>query len=90
MHTLMLVVGGVTALGIFMLAAVLLGKSIADGARVFIWPWLAASLVNMFVGVYWAGIPYSTELPVLAVVFGVPAAIAWLISRRSKASQSAR
>ena len=82
MHTLMLVVGGLLALGIFVLAAVLLGRSVADGARVFVWPWLAASVVNMLLGVYWANIPFSLELPVLAVVFGVPAGVAWLVGRR--------
>jgi len=57
MHTLSLVVGGLVALGIFILAAVMLGRSVADGARVFIWPWLAVALINMFLGVYWANIP---------------------------------
>ena len=82
MHTLMLVVGGLVALGIFVLAAVLLGRRVADGARVFIWPWLAASVVNMLIGIYWANIPFSVELPVLMVVFGVPAAVAWYVAKR--------
>jgi len=82
MHTLMLVVGGLVALGIFILAAVLLGRTVADGARIFVWPWLAVSLINMFLGVYWANIPYSAEIPILVVVFGVPAAVAWLVARR--------
>jgi hypothetical protein len=82
MHTLMLVVGGLVALGIFLLAAVLLGRRIADGARVFVWPWLAASVVNMLIGMYWANIPFSVELPVLIVVFGVPAAVAWPVAKR--------
>lgn len=82
MHTLMLVAGGLVALAIFVLAAVLLGRSSGDGARVFILPWLVASLANMFIGVYWADIPYRVEVPVLVVVFGVPAAVAWFIARR--------
>ena len=82
MHTLMLVVGGLVALGIFILAAVLLGRTVADGARIFVWPWLAVSLINMFLGVYWANIAYSAEIPILVVVFGVPAAVAWLVARR--------
>jgi hypothetical protein len=82
MHTLTMVVVGFVALGIFMLAAVLLGRTIADGARVFILPWLVAALVNMGVGVYWANIPVSVEIPVLLVVFGVPAGVAWLLARR--------
>ena len=82
MHTLMMIVGGFVALGIFILAAVLLGRTLADGARVFIFPWLVAALVNMGVGVYWANIPVSVEIPVLLVVFGVPAGVAWLLARR--------
>jgi hypothetical membrane protein len=82
MHTLMWVVSGLVVLGIFVLAAVLLGRRIADGARVFIWPWLAASVVNMLLGVYWANVPFSVELPVLAVVFGVPAVVAWYVANR--------
>jgi hypothetical protein len=81
MHTLKMVVGGLAALGIFMLAAVLLGRKAADGARIFILPWLAASIINLVIGVYWANVPMSTEMPVLAVVFGVPAAAAWFLSR---------
>ena len=81
MHTLTLVVGGLVALGIFVLAAVLLGRRVADGARVFVWPWLAASVVNMLLGVYWANMPFSVEVPVLIVVFGVPAAVAWLVAQ---------
>jgi hypothetical protein len=78
----MMVVGGFVALGVFILAAVLLGRTVADGARVFIFPWLVAALVNMGVGVYWANIPVSVEIPVLLVVFGVPAGVAWLLARR--------
>ena len=56
-------------------------EAAADGARIFILPWLAASVINMVIGVYWASVPLSTEIPVLAVVFGVPAAIAWYLAR---------
>jgi hypothetical protein len=76
------VVGGLVALGIFVLAAVLLGKRVADGARVFVWSWLAASVINMLIGMYWANVPLSVELPVLVVVFGVPAAAAWYAAKR--------
>ena len=81
MHTLQMVVGGLAALGVFMLAAVLLGRKAADGARIFILPWLAASVINLAIGVYWAGVPLSTEIPIFALVFGVPGAIAWYLSR---------
>jgi hypothetical protein len=52
---------------------------------VFILPWLVASVVNMLVGIYWAGYTFSAEAPVLAVVFGVPAAAAWYVARRFRA-----
>jgi hypothetical protein len=82
MHTLMMVVGGLVALGIFVLAAVLLGRSVADGARVFILPWLAASVINMLGGIYWAGYAFNAEAVVLVVVFGVPAVAAFYVARR--------
>jgi hypothetical protein len=53
-----------------------------DGAWLFIWVWLAVSLANLLVGVYAAGIPLATEIAVLIVVFGVPAAAAWYVSKR--------
>jgi hypothetical protein len=84
MHTLTMVVGGLVALGIFVLAAVLLGRRAADGARVFILPWLVVALVNMAVGVYWANIPVSAELPILVVVFAIPAGAAWYLARRGR------
>lgn len=85
MHILMMVVSGLALLGAFSLAAVMLKHSIADGARVFIGPWLAVSVINMLVGVYWANYSFSVEIPVLAVVFGVPAAVAWYLARKFKA-----
>jgi hypothetical protein len=82
MHTLIVVVGGLVALGVFVLVATLLKKTPAHGARFFILPWLAASLVNFYLGVYRVNIPVRVEIPVLIVVFGVPAAVAWYVSRR--------
>jgi hypothetical protein len=87
MHTLILVVGGLVALGLFVLVAVLLKRSPAQGARLFILPWLAASLYNLYLGMTRAGIPLSVELPVLAVVFGVPAAVAWFVINRGGAAR---
>jgi hypothetical protein len=82
MHTLTMVAGGLAALAVCVGLAALFQKPLAEGARYFILPWLAASLVNLYLGVTRAGVPLSTELAVLAVVFGVPAAVAWYVSRR--------
>lgn len=83
MHTLIMVGGGLVALGIFVLVAILLKRSPADGARFFVLPWAAASLYNLYLGMVRVGIPLSVELPILVVVFGIPAAVAWLVMRRS-------
>ena len=88
MHTLTMVAGGLVALAVFALVARLLGRGAAYGARVFIWPWLAVSVANMLVGVYRANIPFSVELPVLVIVFGVPAAIAWFIGYKLGATKA--
>ncbi|KAB2917914.1 MAG: hypothetical protein F9K29_08760 [Hyphomicrobiaceae bacterium] len=83
MHTLIMVVSGLIGLGLFVLAATLLNKGAADGARYFILPWLVVSLVNLYIGVTQAGVPFAAEAAVLIVVFGVPAALAWHLSRRT-------
>ena len=44
--------------------------------------------MNMTVGVVSAGYTVMQELPILVVIFGVPAAVAWLLGRRFGASGS--
>jgi hypothetical protein len=57
----------------------------ADGARLFIWIWLAITIVDFWVGVE-EGHAVSLELGVHALIFIVPAAAAWYLSRRRRAS----
>lgn len=45
--------------------------------------WLIASAVNLWIGVTRAGYPLIDELPIFALVFGVPCLLAWLLARRS-------
>lgn len=84
MHTLRMTILGFVVLAIFFLGARLLnrgeGKPV-DGAWIFIWVWLVAAVINLLVGVFSAGIPLLVEIPVLAVVFGLPALVAWYLSR---------
>ena len=84
MHTLRMTMLGFVVLAIFFLGARLLkrgeGKPV-DGAWIFIWVWLVAAVINLLVGVFSAGIPLLVEIPVLAVVFGLPALVAWYLSR---------
>jgi hypothetical protein len=82
MHTAILLAAGLGALALFVAGARALGRPAADGARYFILPWLAVALVNFYVGTFHVGVAVSVELAVLAVVFGVPAGVAWFLWRR--------
>ena len=44
MHTLIVIAGGLVALTVFVIAAVLMRRPPAAGARLFVLPWLAAAL----------------------------------------------
>ena len=84
MHTLRMTITGLVVLAVFVLVAWLWNRSQGkriDGAWIFIWVWLAAALINLLVGVFAAGISLATEILVLLVVFGIPAAAAWYLSR---------
>jgi hypothetical protein len=82
-HIVMVVALGLVALGVFVALAGLvkrMGMHI-DGAQIFIWVWLAASLVNAAVGVLVADIPVGNEIAAFIPIFGIPAAAAWCVSR---------
>jgi hypothetical protein len=80
MHTVMVVGGGLAALAVFVLVTVLMGSGPATGARWFILPWLAAALVNLYLGTT-HGYTVVQELPFFLVVFGVPALAAFAVMR---------
>jgi len=88
MHMLLVIVGGAVLLGLFLLFGKLWGvdaAAMALAAKLFIPVWLAIAVVNMWIGVRYAGYSVREELPILLVVFIVPAAIAagtaWYLSR---------
>jgi hypothetical protein len=80
MHILMLVVIGLVVLAAFFFGAGLFNRSRQTGASVFIWTWLAASLVNAAAGVVHAGIPVVNEAAALIPIFGIPAAAGWYLA----------
>ena len=90
MHTIMVVAGGLLLLGVCLLAGRAFGGStpsaVAHAARYFIPLWLIVALINMWIGVSRAGYTVAQELPILIVVFAIPAAVAlyiwWTLSRR--------
>ena len=88
MHMLMVIGGGLVLLGVFVLFGWLWGASaacMALAAKVFVPAWLAVAVANLWVGVAQAGYTVRQELPILLVVFIVPAVAvglaAWQLSR---------
>lgn len=90
MHTLLTWAAGFLLLGVFLLLGHLWGSGTAAlglAAKVFVPVWLVLAVVNLWVGISHAGYALRDELPVLPVVFLVPAALAaWLAWRWSSAS----
>lgn len=83
MHTIMVLSGGFGLLALFCLAGHLRQgrQGIARACLMFIPVWFVASLVNLTVGVVSAGYTVAQELPILLVVFGIPAIAAYAIAR---------
>lgn len=85
MHMLMVTGGGLVLLGLFLLLARSWGPDpaiMAVAAKAFIPVWLAISLVNLWIGVRYAGYTLLQELPILVLIFGFPAAVAIAVIRR--------
>lgn len=51
----------------------------AVATALFLAAWLAIAAANMWVGVARAGYSFAEELPIFALIFGVPAAAALLV-----------
>lgn len=82
MHMLMVIMGGIVVMGVFLLFGRLWGSDAAGmtlAAQVFIPVWLLVSIANLWVGVSHAGYSVRDELPILLIVFLVPAALAVFI-----------
>lgn len=82
MHMLMVIAGGALLLSVFLLFGKLWGSDTAAfalAAKAFIPIWLAISIANLWVGVNHAGYTVRQELPILLIVFLVPAALAGLV-----------
>lgn len=79
MHMLLVILGGVLLLGVFSLFGRLWGADVSGiviGAKFFVPVWLVIAVINMWVGVTRAGYTITQELPILLVVFAVPAIVA--------------
>ena len=88
MHMVMVIGGGLVLLGLFMLFGKLWGGTTPDlglAAKLFLPIWLIVSVTNLWVGVTKAGYSVREELPILLIVFAVPAVAAgiaiWRLAR---------
>lgn len=77
-HSMMMILGGLILL-VIMVSLQKGGR--AKGALRFIPIWLAISVANMIVGVLYAGYSWNEEFTVLLMVFGIPAVVAFVVSR---------
>ena len=81
MHMLQVIFAGLLLLGVFLMFGKLWGHetaSLALAAKLFVPVWLLVALINMWVGVTKAGYTVLQELPILFVVFAIPAAFSCL------------
>ena len=79
MRTAVIIVGGLLTFGVLALAGWRLGGSTqpaVTAAKLFIPLWLAAALINMWVGVARAGYSVADEFPIFLLIFCVPATVA--------------
>ncbi len=85
MHMAMVMIAGALLLVVFVMFGWLWGASsaaMALAARCFIPAWALVAAVNMWVGVTHAGYSVREELPILLLVFGVPALVAGVLAWR--------
>jgi len=87
MHTLIILAIGL----VLLVACVQFGFIYLGGktgrrraALAFIPLWLIGAGINLWVGVNHAGYSFADELPIFAVVFGIPAAIAGYLAWKSR------
>lgn len=84
MHMLMVIIGGIVLLGLFLLFGQLWGgapSALTAAAKHFIPVWFIVSVANLWIGVSKAGYTVAQELPILLIVFAVPAVLAGVAVR---------
>jgi len=83
MRTLLFLLAGFLLMAAFMLLGKLFSGHFGEATRWatvgYITVWLLVTATNMWVGVAKAGYSAGEELPILLLLFGVPAAVAALI-----------
>jgi hypothetical protein len=92
MHTAMVLLAGFALLGSGLVIARIIGKgdapTMVSAARAFIPVWFVAALLNLWMGVTRAGYSLAAEAPIFAIVFALPAGVAFLLWRHFAAQSS--
>jgi len=85
MRTFIVIVIGIVLAGAFdAIAAMVNDRRVTrgiDGGWLFIWAWLLVAVADFGVGVA-TGHPVLAEMAIHLLIFVVPAAVAWYLSRR--------
>jgi hypothetical protein len=79
MRSVIIILGGLVVFGLFALGGWRVGggaQSVVTAAKIFIPVWLAAALINMWIGVSRAGYSVAEELPIFLAIFAIPAVVA--------------
>jgi len=79
MRSVVIIVVGLVVLALVAAGAWRFGNgaaSLVTAVKVFLAVWLAAALLNMWMGVARAGYSVAEELPIFLVIYLVPAAVA--------------
>ncbi len=77
MRTAYFVLIGLVIAGVCFALAKLFSMETTNAFKAFLGIWFVVSAFNLWLGVSRAGYPLSVELPVFAVVFVVPVALAY-------------
>lgn len=89
MRTLIVIIIGIAVLFVFIALAAALSKRRAgnplDGAMIFVWAWLVFAFIDCCLGVS-AGHGLAMELMIHALLFALPAGLAWYLSRQHRST----
>lgn len=80
-HIAILVLIGLAVVGVFVITAGMMGASRPAAARASIWTWCVAALANGAYGVFVTGLPPLNEISAFVPIFGIPAAVAYILAR---------
>ena len=80
-HIIVVTTVGLAVVGVFVITAGLQGASRAAAARSAIGAWLMGAIANGAYGVFNAGISIINEIGAFIPIFGIPACVAFILSR---------